>query len=177
MGIGNGRLELRMLESPFQNAMDDQVWVAADWRSEMSVLVEAQREMAQRLRGVTRLLEGAKHQVGDDALFRFAGDFANEALIMPGSDAPIAGAGQADFHAAFAAVSVGIGAAGARGSGDAAVADGDFALVQVFDAERIAEGAGQLFKLQNFFGVGDFVDAMEGFDATLREIAVHGAIG
>jgi len=34
------------------------------------------------------------------------------------------------------------------------MANGDFALVQVFDAERITEGASQLFELEDFAGVG-----------------------
>src|SRR5450631_3028935 len=104
--------------------MDDQVGIAANRRGEMSVFVEAEREMAQRFGGVTGLFKGTKHQVGDDAFLGLAGDFANEALVMLRSDTQIAAAGEADFHAAFAAVAVGIGAAGTRGGGDASVAVG-----------------------------------------------------
>ncbi len=53
----------------------------------------------------------------------------------------------------------------------------DFALVQIFDAQRIAEGARQLFEFQNFFGVGLFVHAMERFDAALQDVTVDRAIG
>ena len=53
----------------------------------------------------------------------------------------------------------------------------NFPLVQIFNAERIAERARQLFEFQNFFGVGLFVHAMERFDAALQDVTVYCAIG
>jgi hypothetical protein len=41
------------------------------------------------------------------------------------------------------------------------MANGDFALVQVFDAKRVTEGAGQLFELENFTRVRLLVNAMQ----------------
>src|SRR5271167_2131425 len=82
-----GRLVLWMRDGPFQNAMDDEVGIAANGRSEVGVLIEAEGEVAERVGGVTRLLQGAKHQVGEDALFGFAGDFGDEALVVLWRDA------------------------------------------------------------------------------------------
>jgi len=57
------------------------------------------------------------------------------------------------------------------------MANGDFALVQVFDAERVAEGASQLFELEDFAGVRLLMNAMERFDAAVKKIRGDGAIG
>jgi hypothetical protein len=46
-----------MIECPFENAMDDQVRVAADGRSEMRVFVKTEGEVAERLGGIAGLLE------------------------------------------------------------------------------------------------------------------------
>src|SRR5436190_23981263 len=53
-----GRGFLGMIERPFQCAMYDEVGIAANRRGEVCVLVEAEGEVAERFRGVTRLLEG-----------------------------------------------------------------------------------------------------------------------
>src|SRR5208282_2062491 len=45
-------------------AIEDQVRVAANRRSEMRVLLRRQREMAEQVGSVARLLERAQHQVG-----------------------------------------------------------------------------------------------------------------
>src|SRR5216684_6360525 len=133
--------------------MNDEVRISANGRGEMRVLIEAEGEMAKRLGGVASLFEGTQHEVGDDALFRFADDVFNQALIVLRRDAKFA-AWERHRHAALAAVAIGVRAAGFRGSGNAAMANGDFALVQVFDAERITKGASQLFELEDFTGVG-----------------------
>src|ERR1700743_1449686 len=78
-----------MSKRPFQSAMDDEIGIAANRRSEMRVLLEAEREMAERVGGVARLFQRAKHQVRNDSLFRFAGELANEALVMLRRDAQI----------------------------------------------------------------------------------------
>ena len=44
----------------------------------------------------------------------------------------------------------------------------DFALLQIFDPEGIAESAGQFFELEDFASVGFFVDAMQGIDSALQ---------
>src|SRR5260370_1235027 len=165
-----------MLERPFQNAMNDEVGIAPNGRSEMGVLVEAEGEMSERLRGVAGLLERTEHEVGDDAFFRFADDLSNEALIVLRSDAQVA-TRERHLHAALAAVAIGVRAAGFRGRGNAAMANGDFALVQVFDAERITKGASQLFELEDFAGVGLLMNAMERLDAASKKIRGDSAIG
>src|SRR5436309_4667900 len=111
----------------------------------MRVLVEAEREVAEGVSRVASLFERTQHEVRDDALFRLANNFANEPLVMLRRDAQLS-TGEGNFHAALAAMAVRIGAAGFGGSGDAAVAHGNFALMQVFDSQRIAESAGQLFE-------------------------------
>src|SRR6266436_1631393 len=156
--------------------MNDEVGISANRRSEMGVLIEAEGEMAEGLGGVTSLFEGTQHEVGDDALFRFADDLFNQALIVLRRDAQFA-ARERYLHSVIAAVAIGVGAAGFGGSGNAAMANSDFALVQVFDAERITEGASQLFELEDFAGVGLFMNAMERFDAAAKKIRSDSAIG
>src|ERR1700688_870191 len=82
-------LRLGMIERPLQDAVHDQVGIAADRRSEMRVLIEGQREMAERVGGITGLLKRAQHQVGDDALFGLARDFFGQALVVRGADGDI----------------------------------------------------------------------------------------
>src|SRR6266705_2688467 len=143
--VRKGRSLFWVSQRPFQNPMHDEVRVAPDGRSKMGVLAEAQGEVAERFSGIAGLLEGTKHEVREDAFFRFPGDLSNQSLVMLRRDAQFGGAGKNHLHAALAAVAIGIGAAGLRGSGNAAVADGNLALVQIFDAERVTESAGQLF--------------------------------
>ena len=88
-----------MSKRPFQSAMDDEIGIAADRRSEMRVLVEAEREVAERVGGIARLFQRAKHEVGNDALFGFARKFANEALIVLRRDAQIGAANPATRRA------------------------------------------------------------------------------
>ncbi len=132
--------------------------------------------MPKRLGGVAGLLQGTQHEVGDDAFFRFANDLSNQALIMLRRDAQLA-ARERHLHAALTPVAVGVGPAGFRGRRNAAMANGDFALVQIFDAERVTEGAGQLFELEDFARVGLLMNAMQRVDAALQEAAGDGAIG
>src|SRR5712664_4892313 len=139
MRLRRGGRILRMIESPLQNAMNDEVGISPNGRSEMRVFVEAEGEMPEGLGGVAGLLQGTQHEVGDDAFFGLADDFANQALIVLWRDAQLA-ARERHLHATLAAVAVGIGAPGFRGRRDAAMTNDDLALVQVFDAERVAEG-------------------------------------
>src|SRR5258708_20740367 len=165
-----------MLERPFQNAMNDEVGIAPNGRSEMGVLVEAEGEMSERLRGVAGLVERTEHEVGGDAFFRFADDLSNEALIVL-RNAPEVATRERHLHAALAAVAIGVRAAGFGGRWNTAMANGDFGLVQVFDDERVTESAGQLFELEDFARVGYFVNAMERIDAAAKEIRGDGAVG
>src|SRR5258708_32424814 len=102
-----------MIESPFQNAMNDEVGISPNGRSEMRVLVEAEGEMPEGFGGVAGLLQGTQHEVGDDAFFGLADNFSNQALIMLRRDAQLA-AWERHLHAALTAVAVRVAAAGLR---------------------------------------------------------------
>jgi len=58
-----------MVERPLQDAVDDEVGIAADRRREVGVSGQTPREMTERIGGVSRLLERPQHQVGDNAFF------------------------------------------------------------------------------------------------------------
>src|SRR5579885_3550015 len=141
-----------MRQSPFQDAMNNEIGIAANGRSEVSVFIETESEMAEGFGGVAGLLEGAEHQVGEYALLGLAGDFADEALIVLRRNANILG-GQRDAHGTFPAVTEGIGATGSGGSGNTAVAHGDLTMMEIFDAQGIAESASQLFELEDLAGI------------------------
>src|SRR5919108_1169997 len=117
-----------MRERPFQDAMDDEVRIAADGRSKMRVLVESKGKVAERIGGVACLLKRAQHEIREDALFGLAGDFSNEPLIMLRCDAQIA-RGERDSHPTLAAFAIRVGTASLRGRGDTPMAHGNFALV------------------------------------------------
>ena len=57
------------------------------------------------------------------------------------------------------------------------MADSDFALIEIFDAEGVAEGAGEFLELKDLANIGFFVDAIEGFHAAGDEVVGDGAIG
>ena len=105
-----------------------------------------------------------------------AGKFFEKALIVMRSDAHING-GKRDFHTAFATFAVGVRASGFGGRRNFAVTDSNLLLIEVFDAESLAEGPSQFFKFQNFAGVGFFVDAMESLDGTMEQVMSHRAVG
>ena len=72
--------------SSFQNAMHNQVRIAPDGRGEMCVGARRQREVAQVLFRVARLLQRAQHEVGKDALLRLALQALGQPLVMPRRD-------------------------------------------------------------------------------------------
>src|SRR5208337_5017306 len=84
--------------------------------------------------------------------------------------------GQNDALLALAAFAVGIGVPGFCGSGNAAVAHGDLALVKILDAQGITKGKGELLEFQDLAAIGFLMDAMEGLDATGIELVSDGAI-
>src|SRR5487761_166917 len=144
--------------------MDDEVRIPANGRSEMRVFVRGEREMAEWLGCVTRLLERAQHQIGENALLGLAGELLREPLIMLRANVEV-GAGQRDFHGSRAAM-----AFAARGP-HLPVAYRDSTLRQILDAHGIAKGARKSLKFQNLFRIGLFVNAMEGGDTAVFEIA------
>ncbi len=56
-----GGLRLRIGECPFEDAMNDEIGIAANGRGEMRVLIEAKSEVPERFRRVAGLFEGAQH--------------------------------------------------------------------------------------------------------------------
>jgi hypothetical protein len=56
------------------------------------------------------------------------------------------------------------------------VADSDFALVEIFNAEGIAKGVGEFLEFEDFANVGFFVDAMKTLDAAVDEVVSDGTI-
>src|SRR5437867_8507481 len=140
---GRSGLRVWMRESPLENAMDDQIRITADGRGEVSVFVEAEGEVAERLGGIAGLLERAEHEVGNDALLGLSGELSQQALIVLRRDANFGRAGKRNAHVALPAVAIRIGPAGTRGSRRFAVTHGNDALDQVFDAEGIAKRARQ----------------------------------
>src|SRR5207249_12303411 len=136
----------------------------------MRVFVEAQREMAQRISGVARLLERTQHEVGKDALFGLANHLSNEPLIVLWRDAQFA-AWKCNAHRTLAAFAVGIRAASFRGRRSASVSHGKFVLMQILDGERIAESAGQLFVFKDFAGVRLLVPTLRRVVGSFDEVA------
>lgn len=57
------------------------------------------------------------------------------------------------------------------------MADGNFALVEIFDAEGVAESAGEFLEFEDFADVGLFVDTMKTLDAPADEVMSDGTIG
>ena len=98
LGIGGAALGLRAfvrdraqivlgtasaaVEHARQQPVHDQVRIAADGRREVRVGVRGQREMADVLGAVARLLQRAQHQVAQDALLRLAFDLRHQLLII-----------------------------------------------------------------------------------------------
>src|SRR2546422_7841338 len=96
-------------EHGVENAVDDQVRVAADGRGEVRVVRRGEGEVPEVFLRIARLLERAEHEVREDALLGLSGDALGEALVVagnylqlrapagtvekPGGPAPLAGAG------------------------------------------------------------------------------------
>ncbi len=136
-------------EQSFRDAVHDEVGIAANGRGEMGVGGRGQGEVAFVDLGVSRLGERAQHEVTEDALFRLAFDARGEFLIHARRD------GDVFWHFKGAG-----GPAGALRR--AAVLARDYALDgQRPKAERVAEGSGQLFELDDTARFGFLVDAVE----------------
>src|ERR1700741_4749953 len=97
-----------------------------------------------------------------------AGEFRDQALVMLRGDEDVR-AGKRDALLAFAPVAARFRASRFRGRRNFAVAHGDFALMEIFDAERIAEGLRELFKFEHLARVGLLMDAVQSVDAASEE--------
>src|SRR5579875_246834 len=160
---------IRIFKGPFEDAMDNQIGITADWRGEMGVFAGCESEMAERFSGVACLFEGTEHEIGENALFGLSGDLRGKTLVMLRANIHLIG-GKGDLHRARAATAF------TAGRADAAVAHGNTALGEIFDAEGVTEGAGKLFEFENFLGVGLFVNAMERRDFAALEIGRDGFV-
>src|ERR1700756_5320213 len=149
------RARIRMRESPLEYAMDDQIGITANGRSEMSVLIEGERKMTQRLDGIARLLQRTQHQVREDSLLGLTGNFLSEALIVLWSNLKILRARKPDDHSALARAGVPPASPRRR---NPPMANGDAFLGEPGDPQRITEGMRQLFKFEDLLGVGLFVN-------------------
>ena len=56
------------------------------------------------------------------------------------------------------------------------MADGDFVLIEIFDAQGIAESAGEFLEFEDLADVGLFVDAVKSLDAAADQVMSDGAI-
>src|SRR5213594_2283545 len=134
-------------EHAVENAVDDQVRVAADGRGEVRVVRRGEGEVPEVFLRIARLLERAKHEVREDALLGLSGDALGEALVVAGSDLELdAVEGLVEARVALALV---------------AGEDAEPRAGRERDAERIAEGRGDLFELEDFLRIGLLVDAVE----------------
>ena len=88
----------------------------------------------------------------------------DQALIVSRRDIDV-GAGKYDPLLALASVAARFGAAGSGGRRDLAVAHGDFALVEIFDAKGVPKGMSKLLEFEDLADIGLFVDTMEKLDA------------
>ena len=121
--------------------------------------------MAQVDLGVAGLLEGAEHEVAQDALLGLSLDAGGEFLIHAGGDGDVFG----DLVGAGIAAGA-LGVAAISASLDAL--DGESA-----EAEGVAEGGGELLKLDHAAGVGLLVDAIEGGDAEVLKPGGDALVG
>ena len=139
----------------------------------MGVLRERQREMAQRVGGVARLLERTQHQERDDALFGLAGNFFRQALVVLRANGDVH-RGNGDGHR-FVAPAAGAPVPPLRPA--VSMLYGHAALGKILDAQRVAEGVRHLLELQNLFRIGFFMDAVQRADAAPFQVTRDGLIG
>ncbi len=66
--------------------MHDQVGIAADRRGEVGISLGREREMADILLRVARLLQRPQHQVGKNALLGLAFQALGQPLVVPRAD-------------------------------------------------------------------------------------------
>src|ERR1019366_750133 len=123
-----------------------------------------QREVALVDLGVARLLEGTQHQVGQNALFRFARNLLRELLVHARRDVDLFG-DLDDVRIASAAMAI------------APVGLHCHALHrQRAYPERVAEGGGDSLKIEDTLGIRLFVNAIERANPLVLEIAGHALI-
>ena len=164
-----------MRQGPFEHAMNDQVGVAPDRRSEVSVLVKSQREMPQRLIHIASLLERTQHQIRQDSFFRLAGDLLCEPLVMLRPDLEVLSVRKRDDHRAVSRTSI-LPAAAPR-AGKPPMADGYALFRQIGDPQRISKSVCELFEFKDFLRVWLFMNAVQRRNAARFEIFRHCLIG
>ena len=145
--------------------MNDQVGVAADGRGEVGVRGRGQRKVAFVDLGIAGLLERAQHQVAQNPLLRLAFDFGGQFLIHARRDGNIFG------HLVLAR-------AAAAAVGVAPLSAGLDALDrQSAQAERVAEGGGQLLELDYAARFGLLMNSVERGHAQILKPGRHALVG
>ena len=142
----------------------------------MRVFLRGQREMAEQIGGIARLLERTQHQVGKDALFGFAGNFFRQPLIMLRANVHFVRGGQRDAHGPHAAPGRCSSRARACGRHHVPCFTANAALGEIVHAQRIAESLREFLEFQHVLRIGLFVHAMQRGDAALFEISRDGFI-
>src|SRR5579864_8734135 len=153
------------MQHGFQDAVNDQVGIAANGRGEMGVGRGSQGEVAFVLLRVARLLQRAQHQVRKDALLRLAGNLLGQLLVHAGGDVHLFG--QLDFPRALASA-----VAGAAVSLELEALHRQSAYSQ-----GVAKGGGNGFELVNPLGIGLLVNAVERGNALVLEVVGHTLVG
>src|SRR5271154_3597813 len=85
MGVGS------LGQQRFNDAVNDEVGIAANGRGEVSVAGRGEGNVAFVLLAVAGRLKRAQHQVGEDALFGFTGNFGGKPLVHLRSDGDLLG--------------------------------------------------------------------------------------
>ena len=145
--------------------MHDQVWISADGTGEVRVRRRGQREVAQVLFGIARLLQAAQHQEAEDSLFRLARDFLGELLVHARRDVYL-------FRDLDLADALAGAVSGAAVGLHLHAMNGERA-----HAEGVSESGCDGFEVVDAFGVGLFVDAVEAGDAMRLEMMRDRLVG
>src|SRR4051794_14353748 len=111
---------------------------------------------------VAGLFERPEHEIAENPLFRLAGNFSNETLVMARGNAEIF-ARQDYVFPRFTSVPPLL--------GNRKTLDGNRA-----DTERIAEVSSDLLEIHDAFGFGHFVDAIQAWNLGALEFARDGFV-
>src|SRR5579872_1996242 len=145
--------------------MHDQVWISTDRAGEVRVCGRGQREVAQVLFGIARLLQASQHQEAEDSLFRLARDFLRKLLVHARRDVYLFR--DLDFTDALAGA-----VSGAAVGLHLHAMNGERT-----HAERVSESSGDGFEVVDAFRVRLFVDAIEAGDAARLEMVRYRLVG
>src|SRR6185437_6408341 len=147
------------------NAVNDEVRITANGRSEMGIGGGSQREVAFVFLRVARLLQRTQHQVGKDAFLRLAGNLLGQFLVHARRDVHFFG--QFEFPRTLAGAV----------TGAAVGLELETLHRQSAYSQGVAKSGGNGFKLVNPLGIGLLMDAVEGRNALVLEVMGHALVG